>query len=187
MICFARTVADSPSVALRVSTCLLFVAVFVCPLLCATAARASSDASQSDAAAEVPQVSTFYALPNGLRVEFVQHGETLRATWLMPDGTSYGRGSYKWNPATKSFKGTATNLHVCREGDGREGARVSVLIREELSVVSESELRDLWTKPLSVDCVLGVLEKFKWTETQWHAVKKDELPEKPSVPNDSEE
>lgn len=168
-------VAGSPSIALCATTCLLLAAVFTCGVPSAVLAAASGEARQNDGS-EIPHLSEFYGLPNGLRVQFEQRGETLSAKWLLADGTSYGRGSYRWDAATKSFKGTATNRHVCREGDGREGANVSVLIREELSLVSDTELRDLWTKPLSVDCTLGVLEKFKWTETLWRVVKKDDTP-----------
>ena len=127
----------------------------------------------AQSASSIPQVAQFYTLSRGARVSFDQQGEVLKATWMMPDGTPYGHGTYQWDPSAKSFKGRSTTIHVCLEGDGYVGTSVSVLIREELSVVTENEIRDLWTKPLAVDCGFGVVEKFKWNELRWFASDKD--------------
>lgn len=124
----------------------------------------------------IPTVAGFYKLPNGdvrdLRVSFVQNADEVTASWMHPSGKIYGRGTYRWDPIAGSFKGTSTTSHVCDETQ----QIATVVIREELYVVNDRELRDRWTRPLSVDCSLGVMEVFKWTDQLWLATDKDWKP-----------
>jgi hypothetical protein len=137
-------------------------------------------ATAANATSAIPKVAGFYALPSdnaaGLRVSFAQKVDVLTAVWMRPDGQVYGRGTYRWDPVTRAFKGTSTTRHWCLAEEGQEGASATVLVREELYVVNERELRDRWTKPLAVDCVAGLMEVFKWVDQTWLATDKNWKP-----------
>ena len=139
---------------------------------------AAEGAGIANAVSAIPRVAGFYALPDdngqGLRVSFVQKADVLTAIWMNPQGQIYGRGTYRWDPATGSFKGRTTSRHVCLEEEGQPSA--TVLVREELYVVNDRELRDRWTKPLAVDCSVGLMEVFKWVDQTWLATDKDWKP-----------
>jgi hypothetical protein len=142
----------------------------------------------ADAAAAMPTVAGFYTLPNGdvpgMRVSFVQNKDALTAIWTDPQGKPYGRGTYRWDANAGSFKGTSTIRHMCLEDSLFPTA--TVLVREELYVLNDRELRDRWTKPLNVDCSVGLVEVFKWTEDLWLATDKDWKPlAPPQAPSDS--
>jgi hypothetical protein len=124
--------------------------------------------------ATIPTVAQFYTLRNGaadLRVSFVQKREVLTAVWTDPRGKPYSRGTYRWDAATGSFNGTSVTRHVCLQDEGFPTA--TVVVREELYVVNDRELRDRRTKPLNVDCSVGLVKIFKWTEDLWPAADKD--------------
>lgn len=141
---------------------------------------AAEGASVANAVSAIPRVAGFYTLPSeggaGLRVSFVQKTNVLTAIWMQPNGQIYGRGTYRWDPVTGSFKGTSTTIHECVGDEGQQSASATVLVREELYVVNDRELRDRWTKPLSVDCSAGLMEVFKWTDQMWLATDKDWKP-----------
>jgi hypothetical protein len=97
---------------------------------------------------------------------------------MNPQGETYGRGTYRWDAVTGSFKGTSTTRYLCLRQEGQPSATASttLLVREELYVVNEHELRDRWTKPLAVDCAVGLMEVFRWTDQMWVATDKDWKP-----------
>jgi hypothetical protein len=135
-------------------------------------------ATAANASSAIPKVAGFYTLPSengeGLRVSFVQKVDVLTAIWMNPQGEVYGRGKYRWDPVTGSFKGTSTTKHLCLDDQGQPSA--TVLVREELYVMNDRELRDRWTKPLDVDCSSGLMEVFKWVDQTWLATDKDWKP-----------
>jgi hypothetical protein len=135
-------------------------------------------ATAANATSAIPKVAGFYTLPSengaGLRVSFVQKVDVLTAIWMNPQGEVYGRGRYRWDPVTGSFKGTSTTKHLCLDDQGQPSA--TVLVREELYVMNDRELRDRWTKPLDVDCSSGLMEVFKWVDQTWLATDKDWKP-----------
>ncbi len=141
---------------------------------------AAEGASLANAVSAIPRVAGFYTLPDGsvagLRVSFVQKADVLTAIWMNPKGQIYGRGTYRWDPGTGSFKGKSTTRHLCLDDDGQDPSSATVLIREELYVVSDRELRDRWTKPIAVDCVAGLMEVFKWVDQTWVATDQNWQP-----------
>ena len=136
----------------------------------------------------IPRVAGFYMLQGenggGLRVSFVQKADVLTAIWMQPTGQIFGRGTYRWDPVTGSFKGTSTTRHECLGKEGQQSTSATVLVREELYVVNERELRDRWTKPMAVDCSVGLMKVFKWVDVTWLATDKDwkPLPSRPESP-----
>ena len=141
---------------------------------------ASQGASLATDASAIPTVAGFYALPigdgGGMRVSFVQNANVLTAIWMLQNGKIYGRGTYRWDPVLGAFKGTSTTRHTCFGDEGEQSASATVLIREELYVLNEHELRDWWTKPLTVDCSAGLTKTFKWVGQTWMATDKDWKP-----------
>jgi len=141
---------------------------------------AAEGAAVANAISAIPRVEGFYTLPvengAGLRVSFVQKADALTSVWMLPNGQIYGRGTYRWDPVTGSFKGTSTTRHVCLGDEGQPTASATILVREELYVTSDHELRDRWTKPLNVDCSVGLMEVFKWVDQTWLATDKDWKP-----------
>jgi hypothetical protein len=153
---------------------------------------AASQSTQST----IPTVAPFYTLVDGelagLRVAFLQDKEGLTSTWMTAKGDVYGRGTYRWDAATGSFTGTSTTRFLCFAEDNRpanaspeavptwrpgfSATTSPVRVREQLYVVNDRELRDRWTKPLSVDCLSGVVEIFRWVEQVWIATDKDWKP-----------
>ena len=129
--------------------------------------------------ASIPMVGEFFILPDPdgthLRVRFAQDKGTLTATWMTADGVTYGVGSYSWDAATRSFNGSATTPRPCPSPDGHQTA-MRVLVREELHFLNDRELLNRWTKPMSMDCVYGVVDVFKWEERLWIATDKDWKP-----------
>jgi hypothetical protein len=141
---------------------------------------AAEGATLAKAVSGIPRVAAFYTFPDengpGLRVSFTQKADVLTSIWMRPNGEIYGRGTYQWDPATGSFKGKSTTRHECFGDDGQQSGSATVLVREEIFVVSDHELRDRWTKPLSVDCSAGLMEVFKWVDLTWLATDKDWKP-----------
>ena len=133
----------------------------------------------SNAVSAIPTVGKFYTLLDdgkvaGLRVTFAQNADVLTAIWTNPQGETYGRGTYQWDAVTGSFKGTSTTRHLCLDNEGQPST--TVLVREELYIVNDHELRDRWTKPLAVDCSLGLMEVFRWTDQMWVATDQNWKP-----------
>jgi hypothetical protein len=128
-------------------------------------------------------VTAFYTLllgdVTGPRVSFVQDGEILTATWMTSAGKTYGVGTYRWDADSGSFTGTSTTRFMCF-AEAENGTTTTFtfqhLVREQLYVVNDRELRDRWTKPIDVDCSVGLVEKFKWSEMTWIATDKDWKP-----------
>jgi hypothetical protein len=145
-----------------------------------TSLPAAEGASLAVAVSAIPRVAGFYTLvgDNGedLRVSFVQKTNVLTATWTQPNGQVYGRGTYRWDPVTGSFKGTSTTRYECLRDEGPQSGSATIVVREELYVVNDHELRDRWTKPLAVDCAVGLMEIFKWVDYKWLATDKDWKP-----------
>lgn len=141
---------------------------------------AAEGASLANAVSAIPRVAGFYTLPvengAGLRVSFVQKADVLTSTWMRPNGQIYGQGKYRWDPVTGSFKGTSTTRHECLGDEGQPSGSASVFVREEIYVMNDRELRDRWTKPLTVDCSVGLVEVFKWIDQTWVATDKDWRP-----------
>ena len=127
--------------------------------------------------ASIPTVAEFYTLPvedaEDPRVSFVQKTNELTANWMTPDGKTYGRGTYRWDAVSRSFKGTSTALYMCLGEDGRSHSTVQHVVREELSVMNDRELLDRWTRPMAMDCAAGVVDIFKWVERVWVATDRD--------------
>ena len=154
-----------------------------------TSLSAAEGASLANAVSAIPRVAGFYTLAgdNGedLRVSFVQKTNVLTATWTQPNGQVYGRGTYRWDPVTGSFKGTSTTRYECLRDEGPQSGSATIVVREELYVVNDYELRDRWTKPLAVDCAVGLMEIFKWVDHKWLATDKDwkplRSPESPEI------
>ena len=139
---------------------------------------AAEGAVAANAGSAIPKVAGFYTLPDvngpGLRVSFVQTANELTATWMNQQGEIYGRGKYRWDPVTRSFNGTSTTRHLCLDEQGQPSA--TVVVREELHVISDRELRDRWTKPLNVDCSVGLVEVFRWIDQTWLATDEEWKP-----------
>jgi len=140
----------------------------------------AAQAPAGDAKSVIPTVGKFYALPQtdmgSLRVAFEQKSDVLSGTWMTPDGEIYGRGEYRWDATAGCFAGISTTVNHCLADDGRTESTFQYQVREQLFVVNERELRDRFTKPLDVDCSVGLVEKFKWDERQWMATDKDWKP-----------
>jgi hypothetical protein len=137
-------------------------------------------AGTTDAASAIPIVAKFYKLPDddvaGLRVSFEQNQDVLTAVWMTPEGDIYGHGTYQWDAAIGAFTGTSTTVNHCLAEGGRTTSTFQYQIQEQLYVVNDRELRDRFTKPLDVDCSVGLVEKYKWSERQWLATDKDWKP-----------
>jgi hypothetical protein len=137
-------------------------------------------AGTAHAAPAIPTVAKFYALPlgdvAGLRVSFLQDADVLTAVWMTPKGDIYGHGTYRWDAAIGAFTGTSTTVNHCLTEDGVTTSSFQYQVREQLYVVNDRELRDRFTKPLDVDCSVGLVEKYKWSERQWLATDKDWKP-----------
>lgn len=141
---------------------------------------AQGRAGLADAASAIPSVAEFYMLPlgdvAGPRVSFAQNTDILTSIWMTSQGHTYGRGTYRWDAASGSFTGTSTTMFTCLAEDGHTTFTFQYLVREQLYVTNGRELLDRWTKPLDVDCSVGLVEKFQWTERQWLATDKDWKP-----------
>ena len=143
----------------------------------------AAPASGRAAAATIPTMEEFYTLPldgdAGPRVKFVQNADVLTATWITTQGDIYGRGTYRWDAGSRLFAGTSTTTYTCVKEDGRPPFTFQHVIREQLIVVNDHELRDRWTKPLDVDCSIGLVEKFRWSEWLWIATDDQWKPLRP--------
>ena len=135
--------------------------------------RAEAPAKPS-AAAPLPRVGHFYVVPAAgssagpAWVVFAQREDELLAEWHSADRTLYGRGKYLWDSATASFNGRTVLRSSCLDRDDGFAVRdVLVVVREQISIASASELRIRWTKPTSVNCATGEVEYFQWSEAQW--------------------
>ena len=120
----------------------------------------------------IPRLSRVYQAADptnaGMRVEFVQHGALLEATWIRDTNDVYGRGTYEWDESRHAFAGKVMSRVVC-EGDVDQLGAIPVVQREEISAIDENTIRDRWAKPLRVACSVGVSEVYKWVETTWSA------------------
>jgi hypothetical protein len=137
-------------------------------------------AQDSTAPEAIPAVAPFYTLPlgdvAGPRVSFQQKVDLLTAVWMTAQGDTYGRGTYLWDPEIKAFTGNSSTVYQCLSAEGDVASSFQYQVREQLYVVNAHELRDRWTKPLDVDCAVGLVEKFRWYERQWVASDKDWKP-----------
>jgi hypothetical protein len=128
----------------------------------------------------IPQVAPFYTLPlgdvAGPRVSFQQHGNVLTSIWMTPQGETYGRGDYLWDAAIKAFTGESSTIYQCLTEDGKVASTFQYQVKEQLYIVNARELRDRWTKPLDVDCSVGLVEKYRWYERGWITSDKDGKP-----------
>jgi hypothetical protein len=138
---------------------------------------AAAAAAPTDA---IPSVGPFYTLPlgdvAGPRVSFQQKADLLTAVWMTAQGDTYGRGTYLWDPEIKAFTGNSSTVYQCLSAEGDVASSFQYQVREQLYVVNAHELRDRWTKPLDVDCAVGLVEKFRWYERQWVASDKNWKP-----------
>ena len=128
----------------------------------------------------IPAVAPFYTLPlgdvAGPRVSFLQNAGVLTSVWMTPQGETYGRGTYQWDPGIKAFTGTSSTVYQCLSDDGRVASSFQYQVKEQLFVVSPRELKDRWTKAMDVDCTVGLVDKFRWYEREWVASDKDWKP-----------
>ena len=119
----------------------------------------------------IPHLGSFYILPlgdvPGPRASFEQTADVLLAVWMTDKGEVYGRGTYQWVDSTESFVGTSTTRVACAREEGGPLLTFEVHVREELSVLKDGGLRDRWTKPIDIDCSVGVVQKFTWVERRW--------------------
>ena len=154
------------------------------------ASPAAQEADEhSDPRSSIPSVGRFYVSleeqAGTARVSFVQHGDVLTATWMTATGEVYGRGTYRWDPTSRSFTGKSTTRSLCfwRESgvDDTYEQTTAVMVQEQLYVVNDRELIDRWTKPLRVDCTSGAVEIFKWVEHTWLATDEDWKPLGPDL------
>jgi len=137
-------------------------------------------AAAAPAVEGIPQVAPFYTLPlgevAGPRVSFQQHGDVLTSVWMTPQGEIYGRGDYLWDASIKAFTGESSTIYQCLADDGKVASTFQYQVKEQLYIVSPREMRDRWTKPLDVDCSVGLVEKYRWYERAWITSDKDGKP-----------
>ena len=109
----------------------------------------------------VPHLGNSYTLPlgdvPGPRVSFEQTGDVVLAVWMTDLGEVYGRGTYRL------FVGTSTTRVGCAREDGGGLLTFEIHVREELSMSKDGPIRDRWTKPIDMDCPVGVVQKFTWS------------------------
>jgi hypothetical protein len=147
----------------------------------AAAAPAGQSGGGAAAAPDaIPAVAPFYTLPlgdvAGPRVSFLQNTGVLTAVWMTPQGETYGRGTYEWDPRIKAFTGTSSTVYQCLSDEGRVASTFQYQVKEQLYILSAHQLKDRWTKPMDVDCAVGVVDKFRWYEREWLAADKDWKP-----------
>jgi len=121
----------------------------------------------------MPSVGKYYTVRfgdvPGPRVKFEQTDDTLVAVWMTTEGDVYGRGTYQWDAAQGVFVGTAMSFFTCPSTETSKPYTFQHSVREQLRVLNDRELLNRWTKPLDVDCSIGIVQKFKWIERLWVA------------------
>ena len=119
----------------------------------------------------VPHLGNSYTLPlgdvPGPRVSFEQTGDVVLAVWMTDLGEVYGRGTYRWDDARGVFVGTSSTRVTCATEEDGPLLTYEVHVHEELSVSKDGGIRDRRTKPLDIDCSVGVVQRFKWVERLW--------------------
>jgi hypothetical protein len=143
----------------------------------ATSLGSAAPAAPADT---IPTVAPFYTLPlgdvAGPRVSFQQNADVLTSVWMTAQGETYGRGTYLWDPDIRAFTGTSSTVYQCLSAEGAVASTFKYQVKEQLYVVNAHELRDRWTKPLDVDCAVGLVDKFRWYERAWVASDKNWKP-----------